>query len=86
MWTTGNFIKLMKANSISPEGFTAAWSKRTALYLSDIENVPAKMWKKIVMAAMKIVEKKGPVLRPAVQALAAKPPPHHLIVDADESD
>ena len=39
------------------------------------------------MAAMKIVEeKKGPVSRPAVQALAAKPPPCHLIVDADESD
>ncbi|KAF8230331.1 hypothetical protein L208DRAFT_1031692, partial [Tricholoma matsutake] len=58
MWTTGNLIKLMKANGISPEGFTAAWSKRTALYLSNIENVPAKTWKKIVMATMKIVEEK----------------------------
>lgn len=87
MWTTGNLIKPMKANGISPEGFTAAWSERTALYLSDIENVPAKTWKKIVTAAMKIVEeKKGPVSRPAVQALAAKPPPRRLIVDADESD
>jgi hypothetical protein len=87
MWTTGNLIKPMKANGISLEGFTAAWSERTALYLSDIENVPAKTWKKIVMAAMKIVEeKKGPVSRPAVQALAAKPPLRRLIVDADESD
>jgi hypothetical protein len=40
------------------QGFTAAWAERTALYLSDIETVPPKTWKKIVVAAMKIVEEK----------------------------
>jgi hypothetical protein len=83
MWSTGNFIKPMKANGI-PEGFTAAWAERTALYLSDIETVPPKTWKKIVTAAMKIVEeKKGAVSRPAQ---AAKAPLRRQIVDADESD
>ena len=86
MWSTGKFIKLMKANGISAEGFTAAWAERTALYLSDIETVPPKTWKKIVAAATKIVEeKKGVALsRPVVQA--AKTPLRRQIVDADESD
>jgi hypothetical protein len=39
MWSTGKFIKPMKANGISTEGFMAAWAKRMALYLSDIETV-----------------------------------------------
>jgi hypothetical protein len=86
MWSTGKFIKPMKANGISAEGFTAAWAERTALYLSDIETVPPKTWKKIVAAATKIVEeKKGVALsRPVVQA--AKTPLRRQIVDADESD
>ena len=85
MWSTGNFIKPTKPNGITPEGFTAAWAERTALYLSDIETVPPKTWKKIMAAAMKIVEeKKGAVLRPAVQAAPASL--RRQIVDADESD
>lgn len=75
----------MKANGTTPEGFTAAWAERTALYLSDIEAIPLKTWKKIVAAATKIVEeKKGAVLKPAVQAI--KTSLHCQIVDADESD
>ena len=42
MWSTGDFIKLMKPNGTSPEGFTAAWAERTALYTSDIETLSAK--------------------------------------------
>jgi hypothetical protein len=54
-------------------------------HLSDIETVPPKTWKKIVAAAMKIVEeKKGAVSRPAVQA--AQGSLRRQIVDADESD
>jgi len=84
MWSTGNFIKPMKANGISPEGFTAAWAERTALYSSDIESLPAKTWKKIVTAALKIVEeKKGVLSKPA--SVQAKPR-RRQIVDADESD
>jgi hypothetical protein len=87
MWSTGNFIKPMKANGISPEGFMAAWAERTALYLSDIETLLPKTWKKIVKAALKIVEDKKPVsvaVKPVDQA--AKAPHRHRIVDADESD
>jgi hypothetical protein len=84
MWSTGDFIKPMKANGVSSEGFTAAWTERTALYLSDVETLPAKTWKKIISAALKIVEseKKGAVSKPASQATARR----HQIVDADESD
>jgi hypothetical protein len=82
MWSTGDFIKPMKANGISPEGFTAAWTERTALYLSDIENLPPKTWKKIVRAALKIVEDKKGVLSKPVN----KAPRRRRIVDADESD
>ena len=82
MWSTGDFVKPMKANGISPEGFTAAWSERTALYLSDIESLPPKTWKKIVTAASKIItEKKGAILKPVVQAK-----PQRQIIDVDESD
>jgi hypothetical protein len=85
MWSTGDFIKPMKANGISPEGFTAAWTERTALYLSDIEALPQKTWKKIVTAALKIVEdKKGAVSKPVDQA--GRAPRRRRIVDADESD
>ena len=85
MWSTGNFIKPTKPNGITPEGFTAAWAEQTALYLSDIETVPPKTWKKIVAAAMKIIEeKKWAVLRSAIQAALASL--SHQIVDADESD
>ena len=84
MWSTGDFIRPMKANGISPEGFTAAWTERTALYLSDIETLPPKTWKKIVTAALKIVEdKKGAASKPAS---VAKAPRHRQIVDADETD
>jgi hypothetical protein len=84
MWSTGNFIRPMKANGITPEGFTAAWTERTALYLSDIETLPQKTWKKIVTAALKIVEdKKGAVSKPAS---VAKAPRRRQIVDADETD
>ena len=62
------------------------WSERTALYLSDIEVVPQKTWKKFLTAAMKIVEEKqGAVSRPAA-VQAAKAPLRRQIVDADESD
>lgn len=83
MWSTGSFIKPMKANGISPEGFTAAWAERTALYTSDIETLPAKTWKKIILAALKIIEeKKGTLLKPAANL---KTPTRRRIVDADES-
>ena len=84
MWSTGDFIRPMKANGITPEGFTAAWTERTALYLSDIKTLPQKTWKKIVTAALKIVEdKKGAVSKPAS---VAKAPRHRQIVDADETN
>ena len=84
MWSTGDFVKPMKINGVSPEGFTAAWSERTALYASDIEVLSAKTWKKIISAALKVIEeKKGPVSKPAS---AAKAPRRRQIVDADESD
>lgn len=83
MWSTGDFIKPMKANGISPEGFTGAWAERTALYLSDIEDLPAKTWKKIISATLTIIEKKGLVSKPVS---ATKAPRRRQIVDADESD
>jgi hypothetical protein len=84
MWSTGNFIRPMKVNGITPEGFMGAWAERTALYMMDIENLPAKTWKKIMSAALKIVEeKKGTISKPAS---AANAPRHRQIVDADESD
>ena len=87
MWSTGDFIKPMKVNEISPEGFTAAWAERTALYLSDIEALPPKTWKKILSAALKVVEeKKGAASKPASAVQASKAPQHRLIVDSDESD
>ena len=77
----------MKVNGISPEGFTAAWAERTALYLSDMKTLSPKTWKKIAIAAMKIVDaKKGAVLRPTSAVQAAKTPLHCHIVDADESE
>ena len=85
MWSTGNFIRPMKGNGITPEGFTGAWAERTALYMMDIEILPAKMWKKIMSAALKIVEEKnlkGSVSKPTS---AAKPARRRQIVDADES-
>ena len=83
MWSTGNFIRPMKGNRVTPEGFTGAWAERTALYMMDIEILPAKTWKKIMSAALKIVEeKKGSVSKPAS---AAKPARRRQIVDADES-
>jgi hypothetical protein len=85
MWSTGDFIKPTKANG-SPEGFTGVWSERTAVYLSDIEILPAKTWKKVISASLKIVEeKKGAVsnLKPASGKAA---PRRRQIVDADESD
>ena len=85
MWSTGKFIKPMKVNGISAKGFMAAWAERTALYLSDIETVPPKTWKKIVAATKIVEEKKGVALsRPVVQV--AKTPLCCQIVDADESD
>ena len=84
MWSTGNFIKPMKANGVSPEGFTAAWTKRTALYLFDIENLPPKTWKKFVTAALKIVEEKKRVISKPVSEV--KGSRRCQIVDADESD
>ena len=87
MWATGDFIKPTKANGITLEGFTAAWAERTALYLSDIETLPPKTWKKIVTAAMKIVdEKKGLVLKPSSAVQANKIPLRCQIIDADETD
>ena len=82
MWSTGDFIKPMKANGVSFQGFTAAWADRTALYMSDIETLPAKTWKKIISAALNIV-KKGAVSKPASAVTA---PRRRQIVDADESD
>ena len=50
----------------------------TALYTSYIEILSAKKWKKIISAALKIVEeKKGPVSKPAS---AAKAPHHRQII------
>ena len=84
MWSTGDFIRPMKANGTTPEGFTGAWAERTALYVTDIEILRTKTWKKIMSAALKIVEeKKGSVSKPAS---AAKAPRRRQIVDADESD
>ena len=86
MWSIGDFIRLMKANGITPEGFTTACTERTPLYLSNIKTLLQKTWKKIVMAALKIVEvedKKGAVSKPAS---VAKAPRHRQIVDADETD
>ena len=81
MWSTGNFIKPMRANGTTPEGFTAAWAERTALYMTDIESLPPKTWAKIISAASKInEEKKGAGLKPA-SAVGA--PCLHQIVDAD---
>ena len=84
MWSTGTFIKLLKANGISPEGFTVAWAERTALYSSDIETLLPKTWKKIVTAALKIIEKKGALLKPAVTATKASC--CRQIIDANESE
>ena len=73
----------MKGNGVTPEGFTGAWAERTALYMMEIEILPAKTWKKIISAALKIVEeKKGSVSKPAS---VAKPARRRQIVDADES-
>ena len=72
MWSTGDFIKPMKANNVSPEGFTAAWTERTALYLSDIENLPPKTWKKIVTTALKIVEKKRVISKPVSEVKGSR--------------
>ena len=84
MWSTSDFIKPMKVNGVSPEGFMAAWTKRTALYLSDIENLPPKTWKKIVMAALKIVEeKKRVILKPVSEVKGSR---RCQIVDAAESN
>jgi hypothetical protein len=86
MWSSGDFVKPMKSNGNSFEGFTAAWAERTALYLSDIEALPPKTWKKIATATLKIVEeKKGALLKPA-SVHTAKVPRRRQIVDADESD
>ena len=84
MWSMENFIRPMKGNGVTPEGFTGAWAERTALYMLDIEISPAKTWKKIMLAALKIIEKnlKGSASKPAS---AAKPAWRHQIVDADES-
>ena len=83
MWSTGDFIKPMKTNGITPEGFTAAWAERTALYTSDVEILPAKTWKRIISAALKVIEeKKGLVSKPA----SAAAPRRRQIIDADGSD
>ena len=74
----------MKPNSSSFEGFTAAWAERTALYLSNIEALLPKTWKKIMTVTLKIVEEKKGVLLKPVQV--AKAPRRCQIVDADESD
>ena len=83
MWSTGNFIKPMKANGTIPEGFTAAWAERTVLYMTDIEILPAKTWKKFMSAALKIAEEKKGASKPAS---TAKAPWHCQIVDADASE
>jgi len=67
----------------------AAWAGRTAFYMSDIKNLPPKMWKNIMVAAVKNVEeKKGAFSRPILLVQVAKIPLRHQIVasDADESD
>jgi hypothetical protein len=86
MWSTGNFVKPLKANGTSAEGFTAAWAERTALYSTDIQVLPPKTWKKIVTAALKIVEKKRALLKPASVVPATEVSRHRQIIDADESD
>jgi hypothetical protein len=84
MWSTSEFVNPTKANSITPEGFMAAWVERTALYMFYID-LPPKTWKKIMAATIKFVEvKKGVFSRPIVQA--AKIPLRCRIVDADESN
>jgi hypothetical protein len=83
MWSTGNFIKPLKANGISPEGFTVAWAERTALYSTDIQALRPKTWKKIMKAALNIVEKKG---APGSVVPATKVSRRRQIIDADESD
>jgi hypothetical protein len=74
----GEFLKPVKVN-----GITAAWVDKTALYMSNIEDLLLKTWKKILVAARKLVEKKG-TLRPVAQAdklsLCCQ------IIDADDSD
>lgn len=75
----------MKANGFTPEGFTAVWAERTALYLSDIETLPAKTWKKIMSAARNVVDEKKKASKPA-STLTAKAPRRRQIIDADESD
>ena len=86
MWSTGNFIKPLKVNGISPEGFTAAWAERTALYLTDIEALLPKTWKKIITASSKIVENKRALssLKPVDPDIKASQ--RYQVVDADESD
>jgi len=59
MWSTGQIHQANEVNGISAKGFMAAWAERTALYLSDIETVPPKTWKKIVAATKIVEEKKG---------------------------
>ena len=86
MWSTGTFIKPLKVNGISPKGFTAAWAKRMALYSTDIQALPPKMWKKIKTAAQKFVKKKGPPLKSASSISAAKISRHCLIIDANKSE
>jgi hypothetical protein len=81
MWSTGESVKPTKSNGVTLDGFTSAWSGRTALYLSDIERLPPKTWKKINAAATKFVEKKRMPLRPIT-----KIPLRRQIIDADESD
>ena len=82
MWSTGTFIKLLKANGISLRA-SQRHGPRGLLYSSDIEALLPKTWKKIVTAALKIVKKKGAV-KPAVTANKAS----HCcqIIDADESE
>ena len=73
----------MKVNGTIHEGFTAAWAERMALYMTDIEILPAKTWKKIMSAALKIIEEKKGASKPAS---TAKAPQRHQIVDVDESE
>ena len=86
MWSTGTFIKPLKANGISPEGFTVAWAEMMALYSTDIQALPPKTWKKIKTATLKFVEKKGPPLKPASSVSAARASRHRLIIDANKSE
>jgi hypothetical protein len=83
MWSTGKFVKPLKANDISPEGFTLACAERTALYSTDIQALPPKTWKKFVTAALNIVEKKE---APASVVPATKVSRRRQIIDVDESD